>query len=134
MQRSTTFLNHRPSQIAAASVLLALNVSVSHIATELELTCVNEQELRLNSNQTAGSSNRDIQTLLDHPLRHWNQTLRKLTGLSPEKHINQTYMDLIKLVNKDLYNNRLAADYALFIATDDASSKCSNSKPNLASV
>ena len=56
MQRSTTFLKYRPSQIASASVLCAVNISVSDISTELDLTCVNEQEIKLNSDPTKVAS------------------------------------------------------------------------------
>ena len=64
----------------------------------------------LNAKKAAKTAN------LDHPLRHWTQTLIKLTGISPEKHIKQAYKDLLNIVDKDLYNSKLVADNALFIA------------------
>ena len=57
---------------------------------------------------------------LDHPLRHWTQTLRKLTGICPEKHIKLAYKDLLDIVDEDLYSKKLVADTALFFARNDS--------------
>ena len=42
MQRSPSFLKYRPSQIAAASVLCAINISVSSISVGLNLSNICE--------------------------------------------------------------------------------------------
>ena len=53
------------------------------------------------------------------PLRHWNQKLRKLTGIS-DKDIKQAYEDLIDLIDKEIYNNKLRGDPTLFITNNDS--------------
>ena len=46
MQRSPSFLKYRPSQVAAASVLCAINISVSNIAVGLKLSNLCENALQ----------------------------------------------------------------------------------------
>ena len=45
MQRESSFLNYMPSQQAAASLLLAINISMSKVAPLIELERVPKSEI-----------------------------------------------------------------------------------------
>ena len=59
MQRSPTYLDFRPSQIAAASIMCAFNISTSSITDSLELTSINEHTLQ-NIISNSGSSDEKL--------------------------------------------------------------------------
>ena len=115
MQRSPTYLNYRPSQIAAASVLCAINISISSITNSLKLTSVNEETLSDLISNTYSTTDHLKATSTHHPLRHWNTSIRKLTGISADKLIKPVYIDLIDILDTSVYNSKLQDDQTLFI-------------------
>ena len=46
MQREAHFLNFRPSQIAAASLLFAINISISNVAPTIDIRKIQELQIK----------------------------------------------------------------------------------------
>ena len=107
MQRLPTYLKYRPSQIAAASVICAINISISSITNSLKLTSVNESTLRNLISNIYSTTDHLKAASGHHPLRHWNKSIRKLTGISADKLIKPVYIDLIEILDTSVYNSKL---------------------------
>ena len=116
-QCNDQFLNYKPSQIAAASLLLAINLSSSTIVAETfgfkkfpYPEVLPEQKLQpttpLNSNQISMPNN---------PLRLWREEIKQLTLLSPSRDIKDVYTKLIQTINQAEFSDALYADPTLFM-------------------
>ena len=113
MLRSSSFLNYRPSQIASASILMAINISISTNASELNLKQLNEFDLYEKVFDPDVQSSSSIKTVSKDPLRHWSCAVKKVTGISADRDIRPTYDDLLTDLNKFVYESELT-DEALF--------------------
>ena len=88
MQREAHFLNYRPSQIAAASLLLAINISVSDVAPLVGIKQIQELQMKSLFFETAiyleiagvKIEEKDAKC----PLRMWNSSVEKLTCVKKE--------------------------------------------------
>ena len=119
MQRTSMFLDFRPSLKAAASLLLAFNISQSQIAPDIGLKKIPEDEIRSLLNKTLVMSVPSLDAKKEvvrqqGPLRMWSKSIESLTSLKKQD-IKRIYKPLIVLLNQELYGQRLFNDPALFL-------------------
>lgn len=111
MQRDSTFLNFRPSQIAAASILLAINISQSKVAPEIGVKQIEEMALKSLFFETAihmeVAGKKVEEKNANCPLRYWNDSVQKLTAVKRGADINAAYKELVEKLNKNWYENKL---------------------------
>ena len=111
------FLNYKPSQIAAASLLLAINLSSSSIVAETfgfkkfpYPEVLAEQKLHPTDPASGNSA-----ATLNNPLRLWREEIKQLTLLSPSRDIKDVYTKLIQTINQAEFSDALYADPTLFM-------------------
>ena len=111
MQRDSAFLNFRPSQIAAASILFAINISLSEVASAIGVKKIEELALKSLFFETAihheVAGKKIEEKNAKCPLRYWNDSVQKLTALKREADINAAYKELVERLNKNWYENKL---------------------------
>ena len=88
MQRESDFLDFRPSQIAAASLMLALNVSMSKVAPAVGAKRIQQPDLKSLFFETSilmeVSGVKVEESNSSCPLRMWNQSVEKITLVKRE--------------------------------------------------
>lgn len=111
MQRDSAFLNFRPSQIAAASILFAINVSLSKVASSIGVKKIEELALKSLFFETAihmeVAGKKVAEKNAKSPLRYWNDSVEKLTAMKRGADINAAYKELVERLNKNWYENKL---------------------------
>ena len=120
MQREAFFLDYRPSAIAAASLLLAINISQSEVAPsigvsripELKMQSLLYETLTIHAELSAGLTDDQDST---SPLRMWSPAVEKLTLLKKEASIRPVYSALIENLNENVYKQKLFGDPTLFV-------------------
>ena len=111
------FLDYKPSQIAAASLLLAINLSSSTIVADTfgfkkfpYPEVMPEQQLHPTSPNVGNQVNTP-----NNPLRLWIEEIKQLTLLSPSRDIKEVYTKLIQTINTAEFSDALYADPTLFM-------------------
>ena len=120
MQREALFLDFRPSQNAAASLLLAINVSQSGVAPALgikripplEMKSLLNEALSVHDELAAGFT---AESNAAGPITKWNSAIEKLTFLKRDSNVGPAYSALIEYLNESLYKEKLFDDPTLFI-------------------
>ena len=88
IQLDSQFLDYKPSQQAAVSLLLAFNISQSSVAPEIGIQRVPELQMKslvhdsliIQSAESAASVKKETQTY-SGPLRMWNRSVENLTSV-----------------------------------------------------
>ena len=123
MQRESCFLDFRPSQIAAAALLFAINMTQSPIAKVCKVE--NIEDLKLKSLFFGSAIYMEIGGVkVDEeddncPLRMWNSSVEKLTYIQKSRDIEPCYAQLVESLNRELYKGKLSLDPLLFINKED---------------
>lgn len=125
MQRFASFLEWRPSQIAAASLLLALNLNESPVAPYVGLKPLTSDLLpRLRARFTDDVEMEPLRELesgragaADGPLRLWNSYVAELTCLDPTEDIAAPYNALMAHLDSYQFKHKLRRDVRLWIST-----------------
>ena len=111
MQRDSAFLNFRPSQIAAASILFAINISLSKVGTAIGVKQIEELALKSLFFETAIHMEVKGKKVEEKnarcPLRYWNDAVQKLTAIKREADIKPAYKELVERLNRNWYENKL---------------------------
>ena len=119
MQREAHFLDFRPSQIAAASLLFAINISTSDVAPQINIKKIEALQMKSLFFETAiymevagiKIEEKDVKD----PLRMWNASLQKLTCIKKDQDIEPVYKSLVEKLNEQWYQNKLDDDPNLFL-------------------
>ena len=108
----SAFLRFKTSQMAAAALMLAMNILQSPIALRLGLP-VRLPNIYAKSafSEVAGVPDEEVSKC---PLRYWNAGVRRLTSKCVGKDIKPCYKVLIKLANEMEFERKLSADKSLF--------------------
>ena len=123
MQREAHFLNFRPSQIAAASLLLAINISLSDAAPLVGIKKIQELQMKSLFFETtiyleiAGVKIEEKDAKC--PLRMWNNSIEKLTCVKKVQDVKPVYKSLTEKVNEIWYSEKLLSDPSLFLEEAD---------------
>ena len=119
MQRESKFLDYRPSQIAAASLMLALNVSMSKVAPAVGAKRIQQTDLRNLFFETSilmeVSGVKVEESNSSCPLRMWNQSVEKITLVNRKQDIEPVYEKLTNDLNMQWYDNKLRDDQQILI-------------------
>ena len=124
MQRESQFLNFRPSQLASASLLFAINISISNVAPTIKVRKIHELQLKSLFFETAIlleiAGVKIEEGNVKCPLRMWNESVQKLTLVKKEEDIKPCYRALVESLNEVWYDGKLYGDPSLFLedATD----------------
>ena len=119
MQRESCFLDFRPSQIAAAALLFAINITQSPVAKVCGVD--NIEDLKLKSLFFGSAIYMEIGGVkVDEedkncPLRMWNSSVEKLTYVRKSRDIEPCYTQLVEALNREQYKGKLSLDPMLFI-------------------
>ena len=110
--REGQFLDFKPSQIAAACLILACNISYSDVAIQIGWNKLQDPHLlsiqKLNQMGVASNYARS------GAFRMWDKTVKQLTMLSSSRDIKPAYVALINSLNSKQYNGMLSSDPTLF--------------------
>lgn len=118
--RTQVYLSLKPSQIAAAVLTLAVNVSTSPIAASLGITPLTDDP-KLNSLFFENNINIEMAGVpqllqkIPYPLKMWNQTVLRTTQLSMEDDIRPAYTKMLKVANELIFCGKLSQDPRLFL-------------------
>ena len=118
MQREPCFLNFRPSQIAAASLMFAINISQSDIANEIGLKKIDEASFKSLFFETSiyleisGKKVQDEESIC--ALRMWSASIEKLTCVKKQQDVAPVYRMLAKKLDEVWYDHKLNGDQKLF--------------------
>ena len=96
MQRQAEFLDYRPSQNAAAAILLSVNICKSNLAPaacvekipEYKISSLIYVTLMIHKDNEANTEEIDDSTC---PLRIWNKSIEKLTYLKKDSDVKPAY-------------------------------------------
>ena len=118
MQRHASFLAFRPSQIAAAALIFAINMTQSPVASLCRVKRI--EDLTLKSlffesviyMEIAGVRVEESDSRC--PLRMWSQSVEKLTAVKRARDVKPCYIELVKSLNAHQYDNKLSGDALLF--------------------
>ena len=110
----------KPSVIAAASLILAINLSNSSVTESIGLKKFEEHAL---SDKTARTKFHTAQlspskaplSSRNDPLRLWDSSIGSLTNLSSDRDVQPVYITLLNSLNNSQFNGVLSEDPALFI-------------------
>ena len=108
MQRDAKFLNHLPSQLAAASLMVAINLTqekkaersklnFKYVSAE-DLTDIIQESTKCKDIQIGHLVTETDQNFLHYPIV-WCQHMEKLTGLNKEGDILPAYLALVMHIN-----------------------------------
>lgn len=111
---SSYFLRFKVSQIAAASLLLAINIHQSAIAEDLGLPARLKDVYKCSFFYSREDERKRC------PLRHWNSQVRRLTLKCVGRDIMPCYKLLIDVVNEMEFEGALSRDPALFVQQPQA--------------
>lgn len=108
--KSQNYLKFKPSQIAAAAFMIAVNAFQSPIAQELSLKKL--KHLMRHAHFKAYTSKEDLKSY--GPLAEWNSEVEKLTSVKRDSGLKQTYSQFLDYLNQNQYKNQLSRDPNLF--------------------
>lgn len=97
------------AQIAAAAIMLAMNISRSPIALSLKLTILSGIFSR--GFYSSKTTEEDVQTW--GPLAHWNTYVEKMTHLKRGEHVARPYTALLIFLNTSQYGGVLNEEKSL---------------------
>ena len=119
MQRESQFLNFRPSQLASASLLFAINISISNVAPTIKIRKIHELQLKSLFFETAIlleiAGVKIEEDTVKCPLKMWNESVQKLTFVKKEEDIKPCYRALVESLNEVWYEGKLYGDPSLFL-------------------
>ena len=101
MQRDEQFLRYRPSQIAAASLILALNLSESMFAKQIGMTpkVSSSDEKGLSFEQTinveVGGVKKQKRQVKQVPLKMWDRNMEQMSKVSRFRDVKPVYQHLL---------------------------------------
>ena len=99
--KSQNYLKFKPSEIAAAALMISINVFQSSIASELSLKKL--KHLMRHAHFKACTTKEDLKAY--GPLAEWNAEVEQLTQLKRESGLRQTYTLILDYLNKNQYKN-----------------------------
>ena len=120
MLREAKFLRYRPSQLAAAALMLSINICKSNVAHVAGVTKIPNMKMSIIYEtlfiHTEIESGERIEERSDNscPLHIWSNPVEKLTSLKREPDIKPAYKELIESVNEDCYCSKLSTEASLF--------------------
>ena len=118
MLRSRHYLNLKPSQIAAASLILAINLSTSDLAPKVGLRKM--QDLNLKSLFFENVINIEMDGVRQKfkseacPLKMWNKVVRRTTEMTIARDLRPAYVQLCEIVDTQYLNGQLSSHPELF--------------------
>ena len=108
----SAFLRFKTSQMAASSLILAMNILQSPTALRIGLPArLSNLYAKSAFSEVSGVADEEVSTC---PLRHWNAGVRRLTSKCVGKDIKPCYKVMIKLANEMEFERKLSADKSLF--------------------
>jgi len=119
MQRNAEFLEYTPSQQAATALILALNLSHSHVCDSIGLRRVG-CDITTDVTSCADSDVNEFDLKFEEtndPLSVWTNKIKTITQLSAKDHLNHVYAKLISHVDNNHFKGKLSADNKLWINT-----------------
>ena len=120
--REASFLDRKPSLLAAASILVAINICISDSAPSLGITKISEFELKYSFFEASlhdPSSDKE-QAENQSPLRFWNKSVSRVTQIEADS-ILPVYSKLTLFLNQGHYNHKLSEDILLSCDLSDHS-------------
>ena len=118
MLRSRSYLSLKPSQVAAAALILAINLSTSELAPKVGISKM--QDLNLKSlffeNVIAIEMDGVRQKSKNEacPLKMWNKVVRRTTQMGIANDLRPAYVTMCTVVNKNDLDGQLSEDPELF--------------------
>ena len=104
------YLSYKPSQVAAVSLLMAMNIYQSKVSEQLKLTRIEGVRKKFfYKNFTMPEDPK-----MYGPLAEWNDKVEELTRL-PKRDLARPYMALYNHLNTEVYENLLDEDQSLSI-------------------
>ena len=117
MLKDVKFLRYKPSHIAVAAFMLALNANLeTAIARALEVDLLNHDHIQINSlfqeetieikidQAETGSNSRGI---FEDPIGRWAHDVEELTRLRRDNHVRKAYCALLHSLNKKEFDGKL---------------------------
>ena len=117
-------LELRPSTIAAASILLAINISKSSICETVGLLQLDEINSHQESSLLTPSMDADLsptsptkapKLCSSGPLKLWSSAIANITQISATQDIQPVYITLLSLLNKSKFGGLLSEDQSIFV-------------------
>lgn len=100
MLLSSTYLRFKPSQVAAAAIILSLNINSSQISRLMGAPSVlTEVHTQAFYYAEGFSQQEELKDNANGPLARWNDRVRSVTKLSAYEDIQQCYEVMTLLVN-----------------------------------
>ena len=123
MLRESQYLSLKPSQVAAASLILAINISTSDLANRLGIQKMHDLNLKSLFFENVISIEMDgvrQHNKNEHcPLKIWNKMVRRVTQLSIKKDLVPAYQTVCIAVDKNVLNGQLADFPELLVQGSD---------------
>ena len=124
----SAFLRFKTSQMAAAALMLAMNLHQSSIAKDVGLPCQLKNLNERSSCFEASPSKEDTQS--KGPLKNWNAAVRRLTNKCVGRDVMPCYKVMIRVINEFDFEGQLSADASLFPGACVAKTNASVRKAN----
>lgn len=113
IQTDDRFLNFKPSQLAASSLILSINLCSSTIIAHQ--FGFNEFDCRKLQSSIAINISDNTSQNVNNPLKIWGDQIKALTLISTSRDIKAPYSMLIDAINAAEFANALSADPTLFV-------------------
>lgn len=113
MVGNSAFLKYKTSQMAAAALMLSINIHQSNLAVDLGLPRKLSGLAERSSFFEAGVTMAKEATK-KCPIILWNKGVRRLTGKCVGRDVLPCYRTMIMIVNEVEFEGRLSADASLF--------------------
>lgn len=132
MLRQRVYLTLKPSQVAAAALILAINISTSDLAPKLGIQKMHDLNLKslffenVINIEMDGVRQKNKNELC--PLKIWNKVVRRTTQMSIKKDLRPAYIAMCQVVDNHILNGQLGTHPELLCQTADDSQLTSYSQ------
>ena len=132
MLRQRVYLTLKPSQVAAAALILAINISTSDLAPKLGIQKMHDLNLKslffenVINIEMDGVRQKNKNELC--PLKIWNKVVRRTTQMSIKKDLKPAYIAMCHVVDNHILNGQLGSYPELLCQTADDSQMTSLSQ------
>lgn len=121
MLRSSNYLTLKPSQVAAAAIILAINLSSSDLASKVGLQKMQDLNLRSlfseSLTNTQGEARKSKVGNVNCPLKIWNKMAKRVTTMNINEDLRPAYTKMCTIVNEFELQGQLSTRPDLFLLT-----------------
>ena len=106
MIKDKSYLNFKPSQIGAASILLSLNILDTPIAKAINLKQIQDLKDKCHYYQKDDLTDAELLDVIS-PYTRWNKQIISLTSKKIKNDIQPAYLTAFKIANQCLFKGHL---------------------------